>query len=471
MRFCFILLAILLSKLTLAQTTFEQVFLASQGPIDMEFCHKTIELPNGNFVSIGLNDGCTFCQSQYYVRCSDPHGTLMWQHIYIPGQVGITPDICLTSDGNIVFIIGDCVGLADMTTDCHVFFLKLDYLGNTLLNKSYHFNFPYDVSPSYTRIFQMEDSSLIFTSSRHLAKLNNNLDSINCKNYGSGYIRPFISTDKSKIKIVQIYQINSRDTALLTTYDSNLDSIITKAFPLMVYQYFLPVVDWGPGYIHEAPNESILFNAERIPGLDSIAFVCLDSNMNFEWVKYYSDVRYTIGGEFDTDSNSVTFSGRTENASTSHGPAFLYKFSLNGDSIFFKTIQAKNIYDETGIYDVKHSSSGYIISGYAKADSTSQQSYIAVSDTSGNFTTNISQTFQSDLIKVGGNPTTGSFTVYLPDESKYILTMSDNSGKKLFSKTTWGSCEVTIESYPAGIYFLDVVGGSSLKKVVIIKTK
>jgi len=49
--------------------------------------------------------------------------------------------------------------------------------------------------------------------------------------------------------------------------------------------------------------------------------------------------------------------------------------------------------------------------------------------------------------------------------------MSDNSGKKLFSKTTWGSCEVTIESYPAGIYFLDVVGGSSLKKVVIIKTK
>jgi hypothetical protein len=464
-------MAILLSKLTLAQTTFEQVFLATQGTLDLESCYKTIELPNGNFVSIGLNDGCTFCQTNYYVRCSDPQGTLLWQHVYVPGQVGVTPDICLTTDGHIVFIIGNVSPLPDMSNDAQIFFLKFDYSGNTLLNRNYHFNYPFEVYPSYTRIFQMADSSLVFTSSKHLAKLNNNLDSLNSKNYGSGYMRPFISTDKSKIKTVQIYQINSRDTALLTTYDSNLDSLITKAFPLSVYTYFLPVINWGPGYIHEAPTESILFNAANIPGLDSIAFVCLDSNMNLEWVRYYSNVRYTVGGEFDTDSNSVIFSGRTDTAFISHGPAFLYKFNLNGDSIFFKTIQAKNIYDETRIYDVKYSSTGYMISGYAKSDSTGQQSYVAVTDTSGNFTTRISRTLQSDLIKVGGNPTTGSFKVFLPDENKYILTMSDNSGKKLFSQTTWGSCEMTIESYPAGIYFLDVVGGRSMKKVVIIKAK
>lgn len=472
MKTTILCLFIFISRLTLAQNTFEQVFLATQsGTVDLEFCHKTIELPNGNYVSIGLNDGCTFCSSYYYLRCVDHAGSLLWQNLYAPGQEGSVPDVSLSPDGNIVFILSESIPQSNFTYDARVYFMKIDYYGNLLINKNYDFNYPPNVYPGLLKLFLMADSSFVFVSSRHMAKLDSNLDSIYGKSYGVSNLPSALSADKKEIIIQQKFQLSGHDTSLLVTYNSNLDSIKCRAFTDSAYRYVSNLYNWGPSFFHEISDKLIVFDATTIPALDSAAFICLDSTLSLKWVHFIeSSQEYIVPNDFDFDSVSVTFSGQISDRNTFKGPGFLYKFDLNGDSAFFKTIHAENIYDETGLNIVQYGSSGYILSGYAKADTSAHQSYIAVTDTSGNFITSVEQVSEEDYLNIGGNPSGGEFKVFLPEDNKYIIRIFDSSGKFLFSKTTIGSCNINIVSYPSGMYFLNVLGGKSVKKIIVIKS-
>ena len=65
------LLLLSTSLLTHAQNTFEHVFIANHNVVDREACVKSLELPNGEYITMGWNPGCQFCQKPYYIRRYD----------------------------------------------------------------------------------------------------------------------------------------------------------------------------------------------------------------------------------------------------------------------------------------------------------------------------------------------------------------------------------------------------------------
>ena len=466
-----ILLITICSTFTHAQSTFEHVFIANHNVVDVESCFKSIELPNGDYITMGSNPGCQFCQKPYYIRRYDHQGILIFEKSIIAGSGGDYPDIIQTKDGNLLFYFGYGFPTTNLTWDYRLYFYKMDLNGDTLFTKNYYYqrldqNYIYQI-----QLNELVDSSIVFSCSEILLKLNPNLDSIKAVNIPRPFFDAFLRSNKNEIVSPKSYPTSHGDSLSLIVYDNNLDSVRTIAFPDSNYTSATGY-GWGIGAISEfRPNKIFSVSRKGFGNMDSLGLVLFDSTLNIQWIQYIVVPIHTLYFmSINFNLNTVTYFGsKIDLTFNGNDSALFYRLNINtGDSLQFKTFVAKNIYRGTQLRDLKYCSEGYLISGWAKADTTGQESYFAVLDTLGNVTTSIPKV-DTYPMQVFSNPTTNIFSVEIQGEKQFQYILTDAAGRILESKKGKGKMDFDLGNYSAGNYFLSVTGDQVKRSVIIIK--
>ncbi len=457
--------------LTHAQNTFEHVYIANHNVVDRESCVKNIELANGDYIAMGWNPGCEFCQKLYYIRKYDHFGNLFFDKLINPGSGGDYPDIILTKDGNLLFYFSVGFPTVNLTWDYRLYFYKMDLNGDTLFTKNYYYQRPDQNIIFQIQLNELADSSIIFSCNEIVMKLSQTLDSVKTLFLGNrNYSVNKINMD-SVLVIDNNYQVGVTDSLIPVRYSKNLDSL---GFLFPDNSGFLNNFsnDWHMSYPKQFNDSNFVTKVEKaISTYDSVAFVMFDSRLNLIWRKnivipYLS----MVVQDWAVKNNTVTYFGsKLDLTFNGNDSAFFYRFNINtGDSLQFKTFSAKNIYNGTKLRDLKYCSEGYLISGWAKADTTGQESYFAVLDTLGNVTSSISKV-ETFPMQVYQNPTTDYFSVEIQGEKAYQYILTDATGRILESKKGKGKMNFDLENYSAGNYFLSVTGDQVKRQVIIIK--
>ena len=462
----FLLSLLLITFLTHAQNTFEHVFLSGPNVVDMEACDKSIELSNGDYIAMGYNPGCEFCQKPYYIRRYDYQGNLLFEKVYNYGSGGDFPDLIQTKDGNLLFYYAVGFPTVNLTWDFRLYFSKIDLNGNTLFTKDYYFQRPDQNGISLIQLDELSDSSIIFSCDKMVMKLNQRLDSL--KSISIGEEIYLVNKLKSDSEIVIQHHIMSGnvDSVIQVVYSKNLDSL-RLLFPNSSSFYNNFTNDWwivGSEQYNDSSYINMVFKS--MPITDSIAFVRSDENLNPLWIQYFAFPHRAFAIRYwDMNSNTITYWGDKWNSDFSIDSAFFYRLNIHtGDSLQFKVFAAENIYPQTGLRDLKYCTEGYLISGFV----TGQQSYFAVLDTNGNVSTSV-PTVSAPTMNVFNNPTSNQFSVELVGEKIYTFTLTDALGKIIEVKKGNGKMNFNIQNYAAGSYFLNVTGDQVKREVVIIK--
>ncbi len=421
-------------------------------------------------VSVGVNDGFSTSQSVFYLRLSDLNGEEIWKNLFVPGDEPIRPDICVTSDSNIVVVIGD---LDDSlgTTIFNTTFIKSDLSGNTLVTKTYHFVFQNAAWARGARIFELQDSQFVFTTSEHLVRLSSNLDIILMRNYLTGVIPAFSNPSATEFSIVQRQMINGADSIILTTYSSQLDSIYSRSFDISVYSYVSYLSDWYPGYMHGDLSGSIYFVSTDVSTFNSMAFLKLDSTLHPQWIEFLSGMDL-LSADFDIDSSSVVFAGR-RGIGNFHYEGFIYKFNLQGDSILFNSFPAVGgAYNDIKLYHVKIYNNFFYLSGFVNSDTSVQKSYIAVTDTSFSFPVFLDEpNSTSNDVLVFPNPATDRLVVFSTSgQSIQKLILYSVAGARMKEINLKGShyCELNVDELSTGVYYLYVQTDKTMRVKSIV---
>ena len=470
MRLFALILFFLISVITHAQNTFEHVFTSSHNVVDVEACDKSLELPNGDYVAMGVNPGCEFCYKLYYIRKYDHQGNLIFEKLINIGSGGEYPDLIQTKDGNLLFYYGYGFPTVNLTWDYRLYFYKMDLNGDTLFTKNYYYQRSDQNGIYQIHLNELADSSIVFSCSELLLKLNPTLDSLEAMPLSIPFFDTFLRSNKTEIISPKSYPTQHGDSIALIVYDNNLDSSRTIVFPDSNFTSATSF-GWGIGSLQEYEVNKIFGIIRKGVGntLDSLGFVMFDSTMHILWANYLVVAIHThIFQNISFDQNSVSFYGSKINLITYKDSAIYYRFSLNGDSLQFKTFAAENIYDNTSLRDLKYCSEGYLISGYAQADTTGWKSYFAVLDTNGNVVNGIATT-ETRPMKVFNNPTTNQFEVELEGEKSHTFTLMDASGKIIEMKEGIGKMNFNIQNYSAGNYFLNITGDKVRRQMIIVK--
>ncbi len=377
--YCIIFAFIFLVDQLKAQPTFERIFLSSANPPDADECFKTLSLKNGNLVSVGLNDGFSFSQSNYYLRMSDSLGNEIWTKLFVPGTEGRDADICISGDSNIVIVIGN------ETTDSlnqiiyQSTFIKTNLNGDTLLTKTYPFKFMN--ASFYLMLYSVQDSDIILTTTEHIIRLNSSLDTIFVHSHSVGGIS-FINEQKSDIGIISHNAVI--DSMVFVRYNISSDSFYEYSFDSSAYAALVSH-GWlitGAGF---GTANSIFVNLINYLSFGQASFVKLDSNLSLEWTKYLTAPHLLNGGML-VDSEKVLFTGRISYDNINN-LGFIYELDYAGDSLKFKSFAPGGgaYLADFYPYSIMKNRGGYLVSGYVNSDTSVQKSYIASTDTSFSF--------------------------------------------------------------------------------------
>ena len=465
------LLLLSFSLLTHAQNTFEHVFIANHNVVDREACVKSLELPNGEYITMGWNPGCQFCQKPYYIRRYDHQGILIFEKSIIAGSGGDYPDIIQTKDGNLLFYFGYGFPTTNLTWDYRLYFYKMDLNGDTLFTKNYYYQ-RLDQNVIYQiHLNELVDSSIVFSCSEILLKLNPNLDSIKAVHIPRPFFDAFLRSNKNEIISPKSYPTSHGDSLSLIVYDNNLDSVRTIAFPDSNYTSATGY-GWAFYYLRETSINNLIGHAAKRNGpIDTLRFISFDTSLQIKWIRdFVVPINTYLFDYFSYNNATVTFYGcKYDLTFNGNDSALFYRLNINtGDSLQFKTFVAKNIYKGTQLRNLKYCSEGYLISGWAKADTTGQESYFAVLDTLGNVTSSISKV-ETFPMQVFSNPTTNNFSVEIQGEKQFQYILTDATGRILETKKGKGKMNFNLENFSAGNYFLSVTGDQVKRSVMIIK--
>ena len=304
------LLLLSFSLLTHAQNTFEHVFIANHNVVDREACVKSLELPNGEYITMGWNPGCSFCSKAYYIRKYDHLGNLIFDKLIEPGSGGDYPDIIQTKDGNLLFYFSVGFPTTNLTWDYRLYFYKMDLNGDTLFTKNYYYQ-RLDQNVIYQiHLNELVDSSIVFSCSEILLKLNPNLDSIKAVHIPRPFFDAFLRSNKNEIVSPKSYPTSHGDSLSLIVYDNNLDSVRTIAFPDSNYTSATGY-GWGIGAISEfRPNKIFSVSRKGFGNMDSLGLVLFDSTLNIQWIQYIVVPIHTLYFmSINFNLNTVTYFG------------------------------------------------------------------------------------------------------------------------------------------------------------------
>ncbi len=453
-----------------AQSVFEKVFLSSNNSPNEDECYKTLPLTGGNLVSIGLNDGFSFSQSNFYLRMSDQNGNELWTKVYTPGTEGRVADFCITPDSCIVMVFPNEIEDSLNQFVWNTTFNKVDLNGNLIYSKTYPFTF-LTTGTSPPKIFTLSDSTLIFTSSEHLVKLNSSLDTIIIKHYSRGIAPSNMNSDLSELFIIKNQIITGVDSFILAFYNTQLDSVYSMSFDSSVYSYINYQSGWYPGNIHKDVFGSYYFFSTDLNTFNSIAFVKLDSSLQLQWIRFLSG-QDLICLDFDIDSACVVFAG-SRGIGNYESEGFIYKFNLFGDSLLYKTFSPLGgAYNEIQINQIKIYNDYFCLSGWVHSDTSVQKSYIAVTDTSFSFPVFLDEpNSTSNDVLVFPNPSADRFVVYSTSgQSIHRLILYSVTGERMKEIISNDShkCELNVDELSPGLYYLYVQTDNTMKVKPIV---
>jgi hypothetical protein len=470
-RYLSLIILILVTVLTHAQNTFEHVFISHHNVMDEEASYKSLELSNGDYVTMGCNRGCEFCSKDYYIRKYDHQGNLIFEKSIIIGSGGDYADLIQTKDGNLLFYYGYGFATVNLTWDYRLYFYKMDLNGDTLFTKNYYLERPDQNGIFQIQLNELADSSIIFSCNAMVMKLNQNLDSFKTIAPSEQIYRLVKWDNDSNIAMQYTHQLQGVDTLLEVLYSSNLDSIRQMFVNTNNYiDYF--GYGWWLSLGTEVSNSNYVSVAGHTSSnIDTLAFISYDSLLTILWSTelVFQNPIYSFR-DWVIDSNTVTFWGtKYDIVNYTNDSALYYRLNIRtGDSLQFKVFSAQNIYQGTHLRDFKYCSEGYLISGQARADTTGWKSYFAVLDTLGNVTTFVEEA-RSFPMQVYSNPTRNSFYIEVPNEKSYEFLLIDGKGKILERKTNSGKTGFDLEKYAAGNYFVTVLGDHVKRQVVVVK--
>jgi hypothetical protein len=450
--------------------SWEKAFLSSSNPPDADACFKTLSLIDGKLISIGLNDGLSFNQSNFYLRMSDSTGDEIWTRIYVPGTEGRDADICITPDSNILIVFGNERTDSLNREVYESTFIKTDTSGNVLLTKSYSFTFQTATS-FYLKIYALPDSNIILTTAEHIVKLNNSLDTIFCHNYSVGGSSSFIDDQASSIGILS-YDA-SIDSMVLLKYNISSDSLYEFHFDLSTYSALTSTV-WLITNIVFGEDHSIYLSSINYLSFDQISFTKLDSNLNLVWKKYLSEPHLLNGGML-FDSSKIIFTGSVSYDNI-HTSGYIYEFDDAGDSILFNSFfPVAGAYQEDFLINtITKNKNNYLLSGYVNADTTEQKSYLASIDPQFTFPVSIKETgIKNDFkIHIYPNPVIDKFYLYSEIENIDHLKIFSIHGELLMERTFRNNStkyDVDVSQLTPGLYYVLIQSRQAAQSFKIVK--
>ena len=420
----------MLPSIAMCQTNFQQVFLEVFSGIDAEYCMSSVFLSNGNIASIGVNDGCEPCLPAFYFRLSDPQGNEIRRNVYGAGPSLIFPDMVQTADGNLVFCYGSVESPTSQPNDLEYDFhlVKVDTSGNTLADKMYVLRLDYSISSERLQLYPTNDSGVVVTTPEHFFRVNSLLD----------------STLLAQIKNFKTFKDNSNDLygffrldttggishRLVEYFNSNFDSIKSVYFDSLTSPILFSS-GWSISTICTDLQDNSYLSLFDYTDEDSVIFLKVDSLFHEVWRKHLpSNFVAPIASELDT--GGIVFAGIIDPVGPTiwTGHNFLYRFSLNGDSLNYREFLSANVYPFSEIYDVKYHNGYYLLSGYAKSDTSVQKSYLAVIDTSLNIPLYTENLLSSEPFQIYPQPANDRINLFINSEVNE-LSITDMLGQEV----------------------------------------
>lgn len=441
----------------MSQNSFQRVFLEVFSGIDAEYCLHSVFLPNGNIASIGVNDGCEPCSPVFYFRLTDPQGNEIRRNIYGAGPSLIFPDMVQTSDGNLVFSFGSVESPSgqpnDLEYDFHL--VKVDTSGNTLADKMYILSLDLPITSQRLQLYPTNDSGVVVTTPEHFFRVNSLLDStlLGLRNN----FRTFKDNSNDLYGFFRLDTTGGIQQRLVEYFNSNFDSIKSIYFDSLTSPILFSS-GWSISTIcTDFQGNSYISLFDYIDN-DSVVFIKVDSLFQELWRKYLpSNFVASIASRVDT--GGVLFAGIIDpiGPTTWTGHNFLYRFSINGDSLNYREFLSANVYPFSEIYDIEYQNGYYLLSGYAKSDTSVQKSYLAVIDTSLNISLNSENFLSKESFKIFPQPANEIVNFAFPSVIKSIYIRNIYS-QNLFQRENLKVNNLTINSsfLKTGVYFITV---------------
>ena len=400
---------------------------------------------------------CDPCLSAFYFRLSDPQGNEIRRNVYGAGSIFISPDMVLSADGNLICSIGSVEYPSpspnDIEYDLHL--LKFDSAGNNIADKMYTLKLNNYISSGQIRLYPTTDTSVVITTTEHFLKVNSLLDSTIFVHKD----KLFMSFKENRNDLYGFFQsdtISGTVRRFVEYYNSNFDSVkVCYIDSLAPSNLFSP--GWAITTIQTDYNGDAYLSLFHYPDFDSIALIKVDTLFHQVWNKYLIN-SFILATALLIDTGSLLFAGSIDQIipSNYYGHNFLYRLNKNGDSLNYREFISAGAYPYSEIYDAKSYDGIYLLSGYAKSDTSIQKSFLCKIDTTFNIPTNISNTIKTEY-KIFPQPANEIINFVFPSEIKSICIRNIYS-QNLFQLENLKENNLTINSsnIKSGVYFITV---------------
>ena len=460
-----IILVFMIPVLVSAQNGFQRVFLEVPSGIDAETCTRSIQLSNGNFASIGVNDGCVPCLPTFYFRISDPQGNEIRSSLYGAGFDFLYPDMVLSADGNIVCSVGSTERPSASPTDIeyHLNIIKLDTAGNSIINKNYVLKLINFISSTQVQLYSTSDTGYVITTNEHFVKLNTSLDTV--VSFDSLSLSPsFKDINPDCFGFFSSDTISGNVRRFIKYYNSNFDSLNVGYLDSIAFEQIFKS-GWSRSDVKKDYQGSIYFSLTNY-NFDSTSVMKFDTSLHQLWNRYIVG-DFAFGRQIALDSQNVLFTGIINHVIPSDyvGHNFLYRMNLNGDSLNYREFISDGIYTSSMIYDAKSYSGDYLLSGYAQNDTSVQKSFICRIDSALDIPLSIFNLDSKENFSIYPQP--ANLKVNITSPSTFICVyICDITGRiiKNFNNINSKSFEINTSEMLPGMYF---VIGKNENSVVI----
>jgi hypothetical protein len=371
----------LLSKLGLAQTTFQKTFGGSLA----EYCFSAKKTSDKGFVLAGFTKSYGLASNNFYIIKTDSVASVLWSKIYGGGNDDQAYCIQQTTDGGYI-MAGYTRSFGVQYYDACL--LKIDARGDTLWLKTYG-----GLNSEYgNNVIQTKDGGYIMTgyatdsTSMYIVKTDaqGNLLWQKLVGAGTGVTDGYcIKQTADKGYIITGYgsgfgEVNG-DVFLIKT-DSLANPVFTKT-------YGYKGADWG-NFMCETTDGGYVIGGScstDSTGLDVDAYIIkTDANGDTLWTRAYGGPGNDYGQYIQqTTDGGYVLSGYSNSFGAGNYDAFLLKVNANGDTIFAKTFGGTG--DDEANTVTQTSDGGYVLTGqtnsYGRGD---YDFYLIKTDANGN---------------------------------------------------------------------------------------